>query len=196
MKKGFTLVEVVIVLAVIAILSAILVPSIMKNIEDSRIARAKSDVKEIANAILRARNDMGIWPVIDRNSNPTSLLIGTTPDPVLSSVPGSSSGVSSWARTPSESLWWELINPNNSYTKIEPNPHNLPCWMGPYLVEIKLDPWGNPYLVNSSFLQGGSNPDSTRRVWVISSGLNKLMDTNFEGTSIQTGGDDVGYPVQ
>ncbi len=196
MKKGFTLIEVVVVLAVVSILSAILVPVILKNIEDARISRAKSDTKAISEAMLKARKDMGFWPVLDRNSNPTSLLIGTTPDPVLSAVPQSSTGVSSWSRTPAETIWWELVNSSNSYTKIDPNPHNLPCWMGPYLADVKLDPWGNPYLINSSYLSGGASPDSTRKVWVISAGSNKLMDTGFEGTTLNLGGDDVGFPIR
>ncbi len=194
--KGFTLVEVIIVLAVIAILASILIPIVTKNIEDSKIARAKSDTRTIAEAMLKAREDMGFWPIIDRNSNATALLIGTTPDPVLTAVPQSSGGVSSWSRTPAETIWWELVNTGNSYQKINPNPHNLPCWMGPYLAEVKFDPWGNPYLINSSYLSGGASPDSTRKVWVISAGSNKLMDTGFEGTTLNLGGDDVGFPIQ
>ena len=196
MKRGFTLIEVVVVLAVVAILGAILFPVVTKNIEDARVSKAKSDTKTIAEAMLKARKDMGFWPVFDRNSNPTSLIEGTTPDPDLSLVPPSSSGVSSWARTPAESIWWELMNGSNSYKKIDPNPHNLPCWMGPYLNKVELDPWGKPYLINSAYLEGGASPDSTRKVWVLSAGINKMVDTQFEGTSLNLGGDDIGFPIQ
>ena len=50
-RGGFTLIEIVIVIAVIAILAGIATPSIVKNIRDSRIARVKSDTKEVASTI-------------------------------------------------------------------------------------------------------------------------------------------------
>lgn len=195
-NRGFTLIEAVVVLSLIAVLGAILVPSIIKNINDSKIAKAKSDTNAIGKVMLQCRDDMGYWPVIDRNGNKVRLLIGTNPDPDTSLIPASNSGISSWNRTPNESIWWELVNVNNSYVKREPNPHNLPSWRGPYLTEIKSDPWGNPYLINAAYLQGAATPDNTKKVWVISAGTNKRMDTNFEGTNLQTGDDDIGYSIQ
>ncbi len=196
MKKGFTLIEVVVVLSVIAILGAVLVPTIIKNINDSKITKAKNDTSSIGKMMLQCRDDMGIWPVKDRNGNSVRLLIGTSPDPNSSLIPNSSSGISSWNRNPMESIWWELVNVNNSYRKIDPNPHNLPSWRGPYFTEINLDPWGNPYLINAAYLPGAYSPQNSRRVWVISAGANKLMDTNFEGTNLQTGEDDIGFSIQ
>ena len=195
-KRGFTLIEVMVVLSIIAILGVVLVPSILKNINDSKIAKAKNDVSSIGKVMIQCRDDMGYWPVVDRNGNRVRLLIGTSPDPDTSLIPSSNSGISSWNRTPNESLWWELVNVNNSYTKRDPNPHNLPSWRGPYLTEIKLDPWGMPYLINAEYLHGAASPDNTKKVWVISAGTNKLMDTNFEGTSLQPGEDDIGYSIQ
>jgi len=196
MKKGFTLIEVVVVLSVIAILGAVLVPTIIKNINDSKITKSKNDTASIGKMMIQCRDDMGSWPVKDRSGNSVSLLIGTSPDPDSSRIPSSNSGISNWNRTPSESIWWELVNVNNSYGKIDPNPHDLPSWRGPYFSTINLDPWGNPYLINAAFLEGGATPDNSKKVWVISSGQNKLMDTNFEGTSLQTGEDDIGFSIQ
>jgi len=44
-KKGFTLVELVIVIAVIAVLSAILVPTFGNIITDAKVASLKANVK-------------------------------------------------------------------------------------------------------------------------------------------------------
>ncbi|MDH3259048.1 MAG: prepilin-type N-terminal cleavage/methylation domain-containing protein, partial [Deltaproteobacteria bacterium] len=44
-NEGFTLVEVVVVIAVVAILAAILAPSIVKHIDDSKIAKAKNETQ-------------------------------------------------------------------------------------------------------------------------------------------------------
>ncbi|HHE04637.1 MAG TPA: prepilin-type N-terminal cleavage/methylation domain-containing protein [candidate division WOR-3 bacterium] len=40
MKRGFTLIEMVVILGVLAILAAILVPVVEKSINEARVARA------------------------------------------------------------------------------------------------------------------------------------------------------------
>ena len=59
---GFTLIEVIVVIAVVAILAAILTPSITRNIEDSKISRTKNEVQVIAAAIAGLYKDVGNWP--------------------------------------------------------------------------------------------------------------------------------------
>ena len=66
--RGFTLIELVIVIAVIAILAALLVPTILGQAERARISRARADVAEIAKAFARMRNDTGF---ISTNGNRT-----------------------------------------------------------------------------------------------------------------------------
>jgi len=50
-EKGFTLIEVVVVVAVIAILAAVLTPYITKYIDDSKIAKARNEVQVIGAAM-------------------------------------------------------------------------------------------------------------------------------------------------
>ncbi len=197
MKKGFTLVEAVIVIAVIAILAAILVPAIEKNIRDAKIARASSDVQTLARAIIQFRKDVLQWPVITRTGDAAAVLVGTQPAVDTSRIPPAAGGDPSlnWNRTPSETLHFQLIDPGTTYPRIHPNPHNYPSWNGPYVAEIKLDPWGFAYLVNVSYLEGGATPDSSRHVWVISGGPNGLMNTPFDGTT-EVQGDDVAIAIQ
>lgn len=58
-KKGFTLVELVIVVAVIAILSAILIPTIGTVIRDAKDAAVKSDIQSyITSEIANAQDDI------------------------------------------------------------------------------------------------------------------------------------------
>ncbi len=50
-KKGFTLIEIVIVIVIIAILAAILVPQITKWIDKAKIAKLKSEADTVRNAV-------------------------------------------------------------------------------------------------------------------------------------------------
>jgi prepilin-type N-terminal cleavage/methylation domain-containing protein len=51
--EGFTLLEMAVVLAIIAIIAAILTPVVTKYIDQARTARADEDTKKIAQAVLR-----------------------------------------------------------------------------------------------------------------------------------------------
>src|SRR5215831_6794834 len=64
-NKGFTLIEVAVVLAAIAILAAILTPIVTSYIDQARLTRANADTKKIAEAILLYKRDTGLWPAYD-----------------------------------------------------------------------------------------------------------------------------------
>ena len=68
-EKGFTLIEVVVVVAVIAILAAVLTPYITKYIDDSKVAKARNEVQVVAAAVTNAYKDLGRWP--NRNTAAT-----------------------------------------------------------------------------------------------------------------------------
>jgi prepilin-type N-terminal cleavage/methylation domain-containing protein len=61
-NKGFTLLEVLVAVSIVAILAAAVAPTVFQHVKESRVAKAKNDGKVIGEAILRFRSDMDTWP--------------------------------------------------------------------------------------------------------------------------------------
>lgn len=59
---GFSMIELAIVVATIALLAGILIPVIGGELEKAKVARARSDMREVAGAFNRYRTDVGAWP--------------------------------------------------------------------------------------------------------------------------------------
>src|SRR3954452_15360020 len=59
---GFTLIELTVVLAVIVTLALILTPSVINFINDSRVARARTDTQTLSAAIIQFYRDNGFFP--------------------------------------------------------------------------------------------------------------------------------------
>jgi len=62
MRKGFTLIELIVVVAIIIILAAILLPFIINRIEDSRISRMTGEIRSLKTAVLLYYNDLNVFP--------------------------------------------------------------------------------------------------------------------------------------
>ncbi|MET0026573.1 MAG: type II secretion system major pseudopilin GspG [Candidatus Thiodiazotropha sp.] len=64
--KGFTLIEVMVVVVILSILAAIVVPKIMDRPEQARITKAKSDIRALEAALNLYRLDNMIYPTTDQ----------------------------------------------------------------------------------------------------------------------------------
>jgi len=62
-KKGFTLVELIVVIAIIAVLTAVVSPTAYNAIEKAKVARATLDMKTIKTAAMSFNGDTGTWPL-------------------------------------------------------------------------------------------------------------------------------------
>lgn len=61
-RHAFTLMELVIAIAIIALLIGVTVPMVGGVMQDARISRAKADIDSIAKAILSLYQDTSFWP--------------------------------------------------------------------------------------------------------------------------------------
>lgn len=61
-QRGFTLIEIMVVVVIIAILAAVVVPRIMNRPEQARKVKAKTDILQIQNALDLYKLDNGFYP--------------------------------------------------------------------------------------------------------------------------------------
>ncbi len=61
-RRGFTLVELLIIIAIIAILAVIAVPMYLNRVEEARITRAIHEVRDLCTAICATQAATGVYP--------------------------------------------------------------------------------------------------------------------------------------
>lgn len=79
-QKGFSLIEIMVVVVILGILASIVVPKIMGRPEEARRVKAKQDVLAIENALDLYKLDNGIYPTTDQGL--LSLVEKPTTNPV------------------------------------------------------------------------------------------------------------------
>jgi len=200
--RGFTLIEIIVILAVLAILVATLTPVVLKYVDDAKLTRAKNDVTAISTAFTSLIQDSGQYP-------------GPLTDADFICGPGTlaTAGATGWAANlvgakatsctltgntapAGSSLAGHLIvnDPNESGTTTATDYKTAGSnrWKGPYIQTLNEDPWGNAYQVNAlNFTSAGTVP-----VWVISAGPDGTFQTSITATSIASGSDDIGIRIK
>ena len=61
-RRGFTLIEVLVVIVVIAVLASFVAPSLFRNVDDARVATAKAQIASFETALDAYRLDTGRYP--------------------------------------------------------------------------------------------------------------------------------------
>ncbi|OUV20093.1 MAG: type II secretion system protein GspG [Gammaproteobacteria bacterium TMED95] len=65
-SRGFTLIEIMVVVVILGILGALIVPNIVGRPDEARVTAAKSDLQQIGNALDLYRMDNGHYPSTDQ----------------------------------------------------------------------------------------------------------------------------------
>ncbi len=64
--RGFSLIEIMVVVVILGILSAIIVPKLMSRPDDARIVKAKQDILSIQTSLNLYKLDNGFYPSTDQ----------------------------------------------------------------------------------------------------------------------------------
>ena len=91
-SRGFTLIEIMVVVAILAILAATVVPQFMDKPDEARVTAAKGDIKAIEAALNLYRLDNFNYPTTDQGlealvAQPTSEPVPPNWKPYLKNVP-------------------------------------------------------------------------------------------------------------
>ena len=202
-NAGFTLIELTVVLAVIVTLALILTPSITNFINDSRIARTRSDTQTVAASIVQFYKDSGFFPQwkAAQNGGPgtatnkVDLLISDGNVPTVTAA-------NTWTTGTTSNLVEQLMSNAPTYTL--KNATATFGWNGPYLSSgLGADAWNNRYMVNVGLLdntQGTQTAGGATKsaVWVMSAGANGQIETAYTQsiTAAVLAGDDIGVRLQ
>jgi general secretion pathway protein G len=65
-RKGFTLIEILVVIVILGLLATLLVPKVISMIDEARIAKVKTDIKTFETALKMYRMDNGVYPTTDQ----------------------------------------------------------------------------------------------------------------------------------
>ncbi|MFH0943814.1 MAG: type II secretion system protein GspG [Planctomycetota bacterium] len=162
--RGFTLIEMVVVVAIIVALAGVLVPIVTNELMDARKTTAQADVNRLATAVTQFIKDTSYAPTGKNGALSYHYLHSEGTEPTANSFASARGS--------------DLRN------FLTTNALGTQGWKGPYLQELGADPWGSQYLVN---VHGFAT--SEERAWVLSSGPNRKVDTGVADTSPR--GDDI-----
>jgi general secretion pathway protein G len=66
LARGFTLIEIMVVVVIIGLLAAVIVPTVISKVDDARVAKAKQDIQSLETALTMFRLDNSKYPTSEQ----------------------------------------------------------------------------------------------------------------------------------
>lgn len=130
-KKGFTLVELLLVISIIGILTTLMLTTLSTSRERARIVRAQAEVKQIYLAMAFFDDDNEQWPNHKASYAKECNAVGNE---ICAVSDGCSLGMN---------------DPGAGLTQTD---GTYPGWEGPYYMpEVPIDPWGHEYFLDTDY---------------------------------------------
>jgi prepilin-type N-terminal cleavage/methylation domain-containing protein len=191
--KGFTLVEVAVAIGVVAILSGIIIPLVLKSVRDARNARARNDIQVIVAAIASQLKDTGTRPHAPGGpggctGQGDAVWFSSGQSPTVAGavlLPAAGPQVNN---TFTNLLATSGNGGNGLFNLPAANGHPSAQYNGPYLgtdMAQKSDPWGHAYVVLGYNEDGQANGGP---IWVVSAGEAGTIALNNLGLPPGAGG--------
>ena len=64
--RGFTLIEIMVVVIIIGLLAAVIVPQVISKVDEARVAKAKQDIQSLETALTMFRLDNSKYPTTEQ----------------------------------------------------------------------------------------------------------------------------------
>lgn len=150
---GFSMIEMVIIIAIILGLAGVVIPIVNQEMNDSKVSNAVADINRIATALNQYIKDTLYFPTGKQGATSYDYLFTN-------------------GQKPSQNL---MASGQGAHIKgfLLKNENGGPRWKGPYLDNIDCDPWGNAYIIN---VQGFFNPEE--RALILSAGPDGMVSTS------------------
>jgi general secretion pathway protein G len=79
-SRGFTLIEIMVVVIIIGLLAAVIVPQVISKVDEARVAKAKQDIQSLETALTMFRLDNSKYPTTDQG---LTALVQQPTDPTI-----------------------------------------------------------------------------------------------------------------